>query len=277
MTGTGFGKNQQILLYFGNTSNRWDPIGGSQCADYAADEATTNSTGGFSCTLIVPQWKLGVTNVSVLYSSFPAPSAYSNATFTITAASGPSIIVSPSSGPPGSNYTVYGTGFDSISTGYRYTQEILFYFGNLSNRQMPHTSPHCDISAIIYNELLMDSTGAFICTLKVPKWGLGAANVSVSYTNATGSQAHLNTQFNVTYAPPSTTTSPTTTTISTTTVTYRTSTAYSTTTIQPTTTPTTTHTTTIASTTTISQQSTDPVTQVIDWVSNTITKLFGWL
>ncbi|MDE1834654.1 MAG: hypothetical protein KGH64_04920 [Candidatus Micrarchaeota archaeon] len=239
VTGTGFIKSSSSspVYNYFGNSQTLQTPTGGLQCNHSGYALTANASGGFNCTFTVPTESAGTYHVITLDT---ATNSQANATFMVVR---PKITVSPNRGSLKTSYTLTGTGF---SAGGNVTLRFLDSQLTDGGIWLNHVSgSDCAAEG---EGTIADAFGNFSCTFTIPNStkyytpSSGIHNISAHDVN---SNKFVSTSLNIT-GPKITVTS-------------------------------TIPTTTIASTTTIPQQSKDPITQVVDWISNAISKLFGWL
>jgi hypothetical protein len=160
VNGSGFSVNATANVTFASIG--LTATGGTDC-NSTATNITTDASGGFSCTFLVPSESAGAYPVTGNDLNTSTPS--NTVSFTVTV---PAITVTPGQGPQGAPVTVSGTGFSPL---------------------VPLTSLVFDsvtISACSSGSLTPNGTGVLSCSFAVPA---GTSGTSVVATDATGATA----------------------------------------------------------------------------------------
>lgn len=153
ITGTGFTVSSGAYLLFGPASTQ-SPSGvsGGACV-FSGYLITTNDTGGFVCTYVVPSLSPDRYQVGMVDR---ATNLIGNAQFTITI--GAAIEVTPPLGPMGATYTVTGLGFTASST-------AVVEFNGVALPPTPPSGGSCVFSG---TEVTTSASGGFTCVFGVP-------------------------------------------------------------------------------------------------------------
>lgn len=166
ITGEDFAASQQITIQFGGTA-----------VSIESGDSSTNSSGDFISSVLVPELEAGIHNIVVTVAGFSVTSQ-----FTVE----PDLLISPQSGDSETNITISGTGFTR-------RQQVDIYFNNVW----------------VKSELL-DTNGSFYTSIEVPDLGLAQGSYSIE---AEDENQNVGTaSFNLTVAEtPTPTPTPTTT------------------------------------------------------------------
>ncbi len=165
VAGTGFSLTSLVGLVF-------DGVTVSSCT---SGSLTTDGTGAFSCTFLVP---IGTSGTTVTATDVTEQTA--TGSFTVTT---PAITVTPGQGPQGATVTVAGTGF-SVSL----TLASLVLDG-------------VTISSCTSGSLTTGGTGAFSCTFAVPSETSGTTVTATDVGGQTATGSFTVTTLAITVAP----------------------------------------------------------------------------
>ena len=154
ITGTGFTASEGVRVTFGALPI--SPTTSPGCTDGTPNgaEVTTSAAGSFSCTFVVPSGSPGDNDV-VATDVFTDTTSNSEL-FVVTV---PTIVVTPSQGPIGGDFSVTGTGFTVSSTA------TVSFSGVLQSPE------DCSVGSSSGSSITTNATGTFVCTFDVPTEG----------------------------------------------------------------------------------------------------------
>lgn len=160
ITGTNFAANEKITINY-DSQDITDQI--------TSGGGNTNTNGGFTCTIAIPQSLAGAHTITAIVAS-----EQGKATFTVK----PTVSLSLASGASGSSINVSGSGFAAQS-------DVTLDFGTVTG----------------WGKVKTDQSGKFSTSLAVPSVGAGTYDVKATDQSANSAVAQFTTTVSISLSP----------------------------------------------------------------------------